>query len=61
MIGGGWIYGNVDENGDHTGHDIAYIYNDLSTAWLGHFEKGVMVKISISLLNDINCTLRIIL
>ena len=44
LMGNGWIYGEVDHNGDHTGPDIAYVYNDLSLAYVGHFENGIMVS-----------------
>ena len=39
----GWLYGHF-EAGNATGHKIAYIFSDLRTAFLGHFEKGVMIK-----------------
>ena len=38
------MYGVTDKAGDFTGPDIAYIYPDNSTALLGHFYKGHMVK-----------------
>ena len=44
LIGNGWIYGKVDQQGDHSGNEIAYIFNDFQTALLGHFEKGIMVR-----------------
>ena len=41
--GGGFLVGVVDEKGGFTHpHAIAYIYPDLRTALLGHFEDGVM-------------------
>ena len=44
LMGNGWIYGKVDQHGDHTGNEIAYIFNDFQTALVGRFEKGIMVR-----------------
>ena len=44
LLGGSWIYGKVDENGDFSGNDIAYINQDVSTAFKGTFIKGVMIS-----------------
>ena len=44
VIGGGWIYGRVDVSGHLLGNEIAYVYGDLSTVWLGKFVKGVMIR-----------------
>ena len=44
LLGGSWIYGKVDDNGDFSGDDIAYINQDMSTAFRGRFSKGVMIK-----------------
>ena len=46
LMGGGWIFGKVDDRGRHSGDDIAYVYNDLTTAWLGTFQQGIMVCFS---------------
>ena len=43
LVGGAWLHGEVDGNGDLTGDDIAYIYPDFKTAFRGSFEKGIMV------------------
>ncbi len=43
LIGGAWIYGQVDGNGDFTGHNITYINQDLKTVFVGAFDKGLMV------------------
>ena len=44
LIGGSWIYGIVNSDGDFTGDkDMAYIYPDLELALIGKFEKGIMV------------------
>ena len=42
LIGGAWLYGQVDANGDFTGSDIAYIYPDMKTAIIGKFVKGML-------------------
>ena len=43
LIGGAWLYGEVDEIGEFTGDQIAYIYPDLKTSFLGRFVNGTMV------------------
>ena len=43
LVGETYIYGNVDKNGDFTGPDIAFIYQDLELALVGQFNKGMMV------------------
>ena len=42
MLGKGFLHGKVDENGQITGDDIAYIYPDGTTALKGRFEKKFM-------------------
>ena len=44
LIGGAWLYGEVDEVGEFTGDEIAYIYPDLKTALIGRFINGTMVS-----------------
>jgi hypothetical protein len=44
LLGGPWIYGKVDENGLFSGDDIAYINQDVLTAFKGTFQNGVMIK-----------------
>ena len=44
LIGGAWLYGEVDEIGEFTGDEIAYIYPDLKTALIGRFINGTMVS-----------------
>jgi len=39
----GWLYGHT-LNGEFTGDNITYIYDDLKTSLLGRFEKGLMVS-----------------
>ena len=43
LVGGTFIYGIVNENGDFTGPDIAFIYQDLELALVGEFKNGIMV------------------
>ena len=44
LLGGSFIYGKVDENGDFSGDNIAYINQDIATSFKGTFKNGVMVK-----------------
>ena len=44
LLGGTYLYGVVDENGEFTGPDIAFIYQDLELALVGEFKKGLMVS-----------------
>ena len=43
VIGSGYIYGSVNAKGDFTGDDIAFVYPDFKTAFVGRFEKGIMI------------------
>ena len=43
LIGGAWLYAEVDKAGEFTGDNIAYIYPDLTLALLGSFLTGQMV------------------
>ena len=45
LIGGSWIYGKVDDKGEFTGHNVAYVNQDLRTLYIGTFENGLMVCI----------------
>ena len=47
LVGGTYIYGIVDKNGDFTGQDIAFIYQDLELALVGEFKDGILVRFSI--------------
>ena len=49
------IYGLTDENGQHTGDDIAYLYPDFETAYIGKFEEGVMREGRESTLKGVRC------
>ena len=45
LLGGTFIYGIVDENGEFTGSkDIAFIYQDQELAMIGDFNRGLMVS-----------------
>ena len=44
LLGGTYLYGVVDENGEFSGPDIAFIYQDLELALVGEFQKGLMVS-----------------
>jgi histone-lysine N-methyltransferase SETD7 len=46
LSGGSWLYGNVDDIGEFTGDQIAYIYPDLNTALFGKFVNGTMIDAS---------------
>ena len=49
LIGSNYLYGVVDKEGEFTGNNIAFIYQDLELALVGKFEKGIMVRISVKL------------
>ena len=44
LVGGSWLYGELDDNFEFTGQDIAFIHQDLELAMIGQFEKGLMVN-----------------
>ena len=44
LIGSNYVYGIVDDNGEFTGDNIAFIYEDLELALVGKFKKGIMVR-----------------
>lgn len=44
MVGGGWMVGCVDDSGQYTGSQIAFLYPDYSTALFGTFHNGEMIK-----------------
>ena len=43
LVGGSWMYGLVDMDGQFSGENIAYIYPDLELALVGKFKNGMMV------------------
>ena len=54
--GGGYLYGHPDANGDFTGDEIAYIYPDLYTCYVGSFQKGVMINSVEGTIQSAKCT-----
>ncbi len=42
LVGGGFIHGKVNDDGELSGDGIVFIYPDGETALLGRFENGVM-------------------
>ena len=49
LVGGAWIYGNVNKNGEFTGtNGIAYIYPDLELLMVGQFKNGLLVIITLT-------------
>ena len=44
LIGGAWLHGEVDVDGELTGDRIAYVYPDFRTAFVGRFERGIMIE-----------------
>ena len=48
LVGGAWMYGNVNRSGKFTGSNgIAYIYPDLELAMVGQFKNGLLVIITL--------------
>ena len=45
LVGSNYIHGTVDKDGEFTGDDIAYIYQDLELALVGTFHRGIMVSV----------------
>ena len=46
LVGGSWMYGILNENGEFTGAaNMAYIYQDLELAMVGNYNKGLLVSI----------------
>ena len=46
LIGSNYLHGIVDNEGEFTGNNIAFIYQDLQLALVGKFIKGLMVRYS---------------
>ena len=53
LLGGGWLHGVPDQRGEMTGHQIMFIYPDLTTVLCGSFTKGVMVRAVQATLADV--------
>ncbi len=51
--GGGWVCGKVNEEGQLSGDEMAYLYPDKYTAIVGSFRKGTLVRGSESRLKDV--------
>ena len=43
-MGGSWIYGKVNDKGEFSGHNVAYVNQDMKTIYVGTFENGLMVR-----------------
>ena len=43
LIGSTYLYGVVDDYGEFTGDNIAFIHQDLELALVGNFNMGIMV------------------
>ena len=43
LMGGSWIYGKVNDKGEFSGHNVAYVNQDMKTIYVGTFENGLMV------------------
>ena len=44
VLGSSWLVGFLDENGEMSGPDIAFLYPDLHTALVGKFKEGKLVS-----------------
>ena len=55
LLGGAWITGVVDQDGEFSGADIAYVYPDMKTAFRGSFKKGIMVDAKEALVSGAKC------
>jgi len=53
-LGGGWIHGIVDEDGDLSGDDIMFIYPDLTSVLYGSFSRGAMTRTRFTTVSDID-------
>ena len=43
-VGGGFVVGQVNGDGEMSGNGIAYVYPDHKTSIVGHFERGQLVS-----------------
>ena len=44
LIGSTYLYGIVNDKGEFSGDNIAFIYQDITHALIGKFNKGIMVR-----------------
>ena len=51
--GGGYIVGRVNEDGQLTGSDIAYLFPNIETAFVGQFVDGVLKEARVSKICDV--------
>ena len=47
LLGGAWIYGEMTEDGEFSGDDIAYINQDISVGYKGMFDRALMINTSV--------------
>jgi len=55
LEGGAWLVGQVDHRGAFTGENVAFLYQDLSTALVGEFTDGQMVSAREAKLQGLTC------
>ncbi len=55
MVGGGFLHGRVDAEGQLTGDDVAFVYPDGETALVGSFERGVMREAREATVTSVEC------
>jgi len=53
LKGGGYVVGKVNEDGQLTGTNIAYMFPDIETALVGIFEDGVMKEAKATKLSEV--------
>ena len=51
----GWLYGKTDSNGEFTGDNITYIYDNFASVIHGKFNKGVLVSGRASKITGFRC------
>lgn len=51
--GGGYVVGRVNEDGELTGSDIAYMFPNIETAFVGKFDEGVLIEAQVSSLSEV--------
>ena len=55
LLGGAWIYGEMTEDGEFSGRDIAYINQDLSIGYKGIFQRGLMLNATVVSITGERC------
>ena len=56
LIGGAWIYGEMADDGEFSGRDIAYINQDMSIGYKGIFYRGIMMNASVVRVTGEHCS-----